>query len=71
MTTRPKEPEETRSGDEIIIDAPHIGDVVRKGEILEVLDTGDVRHFRVRWDDGREAIYFPSSDAHVVHLHKG
>ena len=23
-------------------------------------------HYRVRWDDGRETIYFPSGDAHLA-----
>jgi hypothetical protein len=34
--------------------------------VLEVLETGDVRHYRVRWDDGTDCIFFPSSDAHFV-----
>ena len=64
------EPEKGKVGDELVVDAPHIGDVVRKGEILEVLDTGDVRHYRIRWDDGHESIYFPGWDAKVLHLHE-
>ena len=56
-------------GDEVLIDAPHVGDVLRRGEILDVIDRGGVRHYRVRWDDGRESIFFPGSDAHVVRLH--
>ena len=35
------------------------------GEILEVLNPGTTQHYRVRWDDGRESIYFPASDAHI------
>lgn len=54
-------------GDEIVVDGPHLGDPQRKGEILEVLDQGGVVHYRVRWDDGHESVFFPSSDAHVVH----
>jgi hypothetical protein len=26
-----------------------------------------VVHYRVRWDDGHEAIFYPGSDAHTVH----
>ncbi len=59
---------EARIGDEIVVDAPHTGDVTRKGEILEVIDPHGVVHFRVRWDDGHESVFFPSSDAHVLHL---
>jgi hypothetical protein len=57
---------EAKTGDEIVVDAPHTGDLPRQGEILEVLDTGGVTHFRVRWDDGHESLFYPSSDAHVV-----
>jgi hypothetical protein len=27
-----------------------------------------VVHYRVRWDDGNETIFYPSSTAHVVRL---
>ena len=53
-------------GDEIVVDAPHTGDVQRRGEILEVLDEGGTVHYRVRWDDGHESLYFAGSDAHVA-----
>ena len=53
-------------GDELIVDTPHTGDPQRKCEILEVLDEGAAVHYRVRWDDGHEALYFPGSDAHVA-----
>ena len=39
-------------GDEIVVDGPHLGDLPRRGEVLEVRNTGDVVHYRVRWDDG-------------------
>jgi hypothetical protein len=55
-------------GDEIVVDALHTGEPRREGEILEILDRGGVTHFRVRWDDGHESIFFPSTDAHVVDL---
>jgi hypothetical protein len=53
-------------GDEIVVDALHTGDVQRKGEITEVLDEGDATHYRVRWEDDHESIYFPGSDAHIA-----
>jgi flavodoxin len=52
-------------GDEIVVDAPHTGDVQRKGEIVEVLDAGGTVHYRVRWEDGHVSLFFPGSDAHV------
>jgi hypothetical protein len=55
-------------GDEMVVDPMHPGEPRREGEILEVLVLGDVTHYRVRWDDGRETLFFPGSTAHVVHL---
>ncbi len=53
-------------GDEIIIEGRHLGDLRRMGEVLEVLETGGIPHYRVRWDDGTDCIFFPSSDARFV-----
>ena len=61
---------EGRVGDEIIVDGRTQGDLPREGEVLEVLHTGGVTHYRVRWDDGIECIFFPSSDARFVHPRK-
>ncbi len=55
-------------GDEVVVDARHIGEPRREGEIIEILDPDGVVHYRVRWDDGHESLFFPGSDAHVVHL---
>ena len=55
-----------RVGDEIVIDGPHVGDEPKSAEILEVLHSGGADHYRVRWDDGHEALFFPGSDAHTV-----
>ena len=61
-----------RVGDEIVVDGPHLGDLPKKGEVLEVLHLGGVEHYRVRWDDdGQEALFYPGSDAHTVHPGKG
>ena len=53
-------------GDEIIIDGRHLEELPRTGEVLEVLETGDVTHYRVRWDDGTDCVFFPGSDARFV-----
>jgi len=55
-------------GDEIVVDPTRPGAPRREGEILDVLESGGVLHYRVRWDDGHESVFFPSSDAHVVSL---
>jgi hypothetical protein len=52
--------------DEIVVDAVQTGQPQRRGEILEVIDRGGVVHYRVRWADGHETIFFPSSTTHVV-----
>jgi prolyl-tRNA editing enzyme YbaK/EbsC (Cys-tRNA(Pro) deacylase) len=39
-----------------------VGEAPRLGEVLEVLRSGDRVHYRVRWDDGHESIFYPSSD---------
>ena len=57
---------EAKKGDEIVVDAVHLGEPRREGEILEVIDRGGVVHYRVRWDDGHESVFFPSSTTHVV-----
>lgn len=54
----------------------HVGDVVetsgrgvgrsgRMGEILEVLGEPGHEHFRVRWEDGRESVFFPGGEATI------
>jgi len=53
-------------GDRIIVEGSKVGQGRRAGEIVEVIDAPGPRHFRVRWSDGHESIFFPSSDARVV-----
>jgi hypothetical protein len=55
-------------GDEVVVESLLLGAPPRKGEILEVLGARGHTHFRVRWDDGRESVFFPASTSHVVHL---
>ena len=55
-------------GDEIVVDNMDLGHPPRKGEVLEVLGEGDGQHYRVRWDDGHESVFFPGPTAHPVHL---
>ena len=53
-------------GDVIVVEEHHLGEGRRACEILEVLGKGTSEHYRVRWDDGHESIYFPGSDAHTL-----
>ena len=54
-----------QAGDVVEIKGHRVGDAPRKGEILEVLGEPGQRHFRVRWEDGHESVFYPSSDAVV------
>jgi len=58
---------DTKAGDLIEVESHQVGGVHRKGEILEVLGEPGHEHYRVRWEDGTETIFYPSTDAHVVH----
>jgi CBS domain-containing protein len=51
-------------GDEITVETDAVGQVRRRGEVLEVLTTAG-EHYRVRWDDGRESLVFPGPDARI------
>ncbi len=54
-----------RSGDVVEVGGHSVHESRRLGEIVEVLGEPDHPHFRVRWDDGRETIFYPSSDATI------
>ena len=58
---------ETKPGDLIVIEAHHVGGGHRTGEILEVLGESGHEHYRVRWDDGAETVFYPSNDARIEH----
>jgi Ala-tRNA(Pro) deacylase len=48
------------AGDVVEIEGRRVGDTPRTGEILEVLGTPDRPHYRVRWSDGHESVFFPA-----------
>ncbi len=52
-------------GDVIAIHGHRVGEAERTGEVLEVLGESGHEHFRVRWEDGHESVFYPSSDAIV------
>ena len=54
-----------KNGDVIVIEGHHVGEGRRTGEILEVLGERGHEHYRVRWEDESETIFYPSSDATV------
>jgi hypothetical protein len=53
-------------GDRVVIEGAKVGQGRRSGEIVEVIASGRAQpHYRVRWDDGHESTFFPSSDARI------
>jgi len=52
-------------GDHIVVETLTLDTPKRHGEIIDVLGTGDACHYRVRWADGHESIFYPGPDAHV------
>jgi hypothetical protein len=57
-------------GDVVVISGHHVGEPERLGEILEVLGEADHSHYRVRWDDGSESVFYPGSDASIRPAHQ-
>jgi Domain of unknown function (DUF1918) len=58
-----------KTGDRIVVESAHVGQARREGEVLEVMPgehEHEREHYRVRWDDGHESIYFPSNDCRLV-----
>jgi hypothetical protein len=56
-------------GDRIVIRGHHLGEPERDCEVLAVEGPDGDPPFRVRWGDtGREALFFPGSDAQVQHF---
>jgi hypothetical protein len=58
-------------GDVIVIDGHHVGESRRVGEILEVLGDPGNEHYRVRWDDGRETVFYPRSGDATIKRKEG
>jgi hypothetical protein len=54
-------------GDVLVIHGHTTGDHGRTGVILEVLDRASGHeHYRVRWDEEHESLFWPASDASLV-----
>ena len=54
-----------KKGDVVLVEGHRVGEGRRVGEILEVLGDPGHEHYRVRWDDEHESVYYPSSDATI------
>jgi hypothetical protein len=49
-------------GDRLVVQGHQVGTKPRSGTVVEVLGSEDARRYRVRWDDGHQTVFFPSSD---------
>jgi hypothetical protein len=59
-------------GDLMVIEGHRVGESRRVGEILAVLGEPGHEHYRVRWDDDHESVFYPSNDATIQHVeHRG
>ena len=54
-------------GDRIIIESNRVGTPARVGEILEVIEQADGESYCVRWEDGHESSFYPTSGARIAH----
>ena len=54
------------TGDHILVHGHKVGDQNREGEVLQVLGQRGEPPYRVRWADGHEGVYFPSSDCNLL-----
>jgi hypothetical protein len=52
-------------GDVVVIHGHSTGEAERTGVILEVLGSSGHEHYRVRWDEVHESLFWPASDATV------
>lgn len=55
-------------GDEIVIEAHHLGQPRRTGEIIEARGDDGTPPYLVQWNDNpHPVLFFPGTDAHVEH----
>ncbi|HLI42484.1 MAG TPA: DUF1918 domain-containing protein [Streptosporangiaceae bacterium] len=55
-------------GDKLTVMGRHQGDKDRHGEIIRVDGPDGAPPYLVRWQDGHESMFFPSSGTQVQHL---
>jgi hypothetical protein len=62
---------QAKVGDQLTIRGHHVGEPERRAEIIEVHGADGGPPYLVRWDDsGHTTLFFPGTDAVVVHLHE-
>lgn len=53
--------------DRLVVRSRHVGDPDREAVVLEVHGDDGAPPYLVRWRDGHESVFFPSSDTIVEH----
>ena len=54
-------------GDELTVKGRHQGDEERHGKIIKVDGANGAPPYVVRWRDGHESVFFPSSGTEIQH----
>lgn len=57
---------QARTGDRVSVESHRLRGGRRTGTIVEVLGAPGREYYRVHWEDGRETVFHPASDAVVV-----
>jgi len=56
-----------KAGDRIVVESEAVGQPVREGEILEIIEGEVSVGYRVRWVDGHESVFTPvAGSARVI-----
>lgn len=53
--------------DEVVVKGHHLAEGDRRGTIIEIHGEDGAPPYLVRWQDGHESLFFPSSDAILKH----
>ncbi len=59
---------QAQAGDELVVKGFHVGDADRHGVIIQVRGANGGPPYLVRWSDGHESSFFPSSGTVVEHI---
>ena len=57
---------EASVGDRLVVKSQHVGGPDRDAVVLEVRGQKGAAPFKVRWSDGHESLFFPSSDCSIT-----
>jgi uncharacterized protein DUF1918 len=57
-----------QAGDELVVKGRHVGDPDRTGVIVEVIGEAGGPPYLVRWSDGHESSFYPTSGTVAEHL---